>query len=986
MGNEIHHDNSQQQKLSSKAFKKLTKKRLVANTPILFIDQYQRVIQLNTKVSQILNRKIEEIFGAKIESLAPKKQIHYGEESVECLKKQTQKLLTTKQETLKIIWSFLGDNFQSKKDNSEKKDKEKENENENKQDQNNNLIWVKIDLKKLFVESSVIVEAKMEKIEKPIELLKQRSAIEKLKKQMASVERKLQEHSSLIEKSNIPERTHAVFEKISKQVSITNMIREKYSPITTEIDKTQELLKVYEPQTKEYQRQVNERQKMVNQKIRELRVQKKKLSIQAKNVEKKNSRFDNLRQINLAQLKTKKLKKENKTIKEQYKEIEDLFSKKKDFLLTFVKTKERFIMGQSKYKKQTKEIEELNGTLDTTNNHIKILHQRMKTTNRDQKLEEEILQLKHQIKKYANLNNNMKSQIAQSKLRKDSDSSIGNANQNNSIDFDKKKLSVSISSESIKVLHKTKSVDHLCMKKFITSPSLNDISKLNRKFFDSKRNTLSLKSMRDLNVRKDKTLSVNLKNKLLSPKKKEKRSKTKRIVTSEDLNKFNEPIEHKHKKQIKIRSNSSETKKKNLDAMKNHTQFKTIDELTKFPITVEYFREYLSDRFKQEPLLFYLACQNFKKYYNQEIGEELSDYIIEKYIIQGGLFHLEFPDEISKVLIKNWKISEFSSGMLDAAQQYVYETLIQKNYALFKDSLIFQELLNLDFKENSLYNYSGYKMGAFISETKNNKILNSSFKFKGTARNPIKIIENLIENLIDTLDAHYSRRMNMIHCDSLESSILFKKFIVASGELQKVNLNYIQTLPDESKKIFFINLYNIICIHSLVVNQFPTTPNSLLQFLSTSIYQLDSSFISLSDIKYHILQLSTTNKKISKLPILCEQIQKLEISQGDPRIHFALLSLSSETCLLQAYTSQNLDQQLDFASQEFLKKYLSVDNEKKIINLPYTIEEGYKDFGYNQMTVLIFLRNFWEFDDPLSLYSYQLKSLKTKIEIYIELY
>ncbi|KAJ3442099.1 electron carrier/ protein disulfide oxidoreductase [Anaeramoeba flamelloides] len=1012
MGNEINPENSQQQKLRKKAFKKFTKKRLNSNDPILFLDQFHRVIQFNSNVPQILNRKKEDIFGEQIENFSPKNQIHVGTSSTFNINNQIIKLLDAKQETVKIIWSFLDGQKQEnlKKGNEQTQEKEKTNKEQEPQLPNENLIWVSVHLKKLFVENSIIIEAKMEKIDKPIELLKKRRSIQNLKKQIANVQRKLQEHNSVVEKSTIPEKTQVVFEKISKQVSITNVIREKFQPVKNATDKIKEQLKEYEPNSKEHRQQQTEREEIVSEQIKLLRIQEKKLSFQEEKITKKKSEYNSLRQIKRNKLKLTKLQKENKSIKREFKEKNDLFSKQKEHLLSVVKKKELVIMNQSEYQQQKKEIQELMDTIDYTNRQIKTLNQRMKTTNKDHKIEEEIFGFKTNIKKFTNLNNRTKAQISQIKGRNRNNNRNGNKNKNknNNKNYNikgnkktfknndrlhvghRRNLTISPSSESIKTLQATSS-DILKQSKSIFSSSMNDISVLNKKQANKpKRNSIVFKSKKIINQKRQRTKSMNfqLKNKLFVNLQKEKSfdDSKKNILFQEKSNKNNTPLESINLSASKIRSHSTDTRQTYIDKIKNHTQFKTFDELFKFPIGIEYFREYLSDRFKQEPLLFYLAYQKFIEYYDEESGEEMSDYILEKFFIQGGLFHFELPEEISKELIKNWKISKFSSEMFDKAKEYLLETFLKKDFEFFKESVLFQELLDLEYKENSQYNYSTYKSGTFISETKNNKILNSSFTFKGTARSPIKIVEKLMENLIDTLDAHYSRRMNMIRCDSLESSILFKKFIVASGELQKVNLKDIQELPIELKKVFFINLYNIICIHSLVANQFPNSPNSLLQFLSTSIYQLGTSYISLSDIKYHILQLATTNKKIAKLPITIEKLHPIDISQVDPRIHFALLSLSSETCILQAYNSQNIDQQLDFASQEFLKKYLTVDIEKKIINLPVIIEEGYKDFGYNQLSVLIFFRNFWEFDNPLSLYSYQFKSSKSKIEIYIEFY
>ncbi|KAJ6235657.1 electron carrier/ protein disulfide oxidoreductase [Anaeramoeba flamelloides] len=1003
MGNEINPENSQQQKLSKKAFKKLTKKRLNSSAPILFLDQFHRIIQFNTNVSQILNRKKEDIFGEQIENFSPKNQIHLGTSSTYSISNQIIKLMDAKQDTVKIIWCFLDAKKQQplKKGNGklqeQTQEKEKTNQEQETQLSNENLIWVKVHLKKLFVENSIIIETEMEKIDKPIELLKKRRSIQNLKKQMANVELKLQEHNKLVENSTIPEKTQAVFEKISNQVSITNVIREKFKPVKNATDKMKEQLKEYEPNTKEHEQRKSERQEIVSQQIKSLRIQEKKLSFQVENSRKKNSEYHNLLQMKRNKSKIAKLQNENQEMLRQYNENKDLYSKKKDQLLSVVQKKELVVMNQSEHQQQKKEIQELMDTIDYTNRQIKALNQRMKTTNKDHKIEEEIFSFKTNLKKFTNLNNRMKAQISQIKVR--------NRNNNNNNNNDDKKtfkntnmlhvgnrtaLINSNSSESINLLQR-KSSKILNQSTSLFSSSMNDISILNEKNAEKpKRNHHVFKSKSSMNPNRPRTKSMNLKlkNKLFANLQKDKPfdDDKKNILFGGKADKHNTPLESVRMGASKMRSHSTATRQTYVDKIKNHTQFKTFDELFKFPIGIEYFREYLSDRFKQEPLLFYLTYQKFIEYYDEENGEELSDYILEKFVIQGGLFHFELPEEISKKLITNWKISKFSSEMFDEAKEYLLETFLKKDFEFFKESVLFQELLNLKYKENSQYNYSTYKSGTFISETKNNKILNSSFTFKGTARGPIKIVEQLMENLIDTLDAHYSRRMNMIRCDSLESSILFKKFIVASGELQKVNLKDIQELPIELKKVFFINLYNIICIHSLVTNQFPTSPNSLLQFLSTSIYQLGTSYISLSDIKYHILQLSTTNKKISKLPITIEKIHPIHISQVDPRIHFALLSLSSETCILQAYNSQNIDQQLDFASQEFLKKYLTVDVEKKIINLPVIIEEGYKDFGYNQLSVLIFLRNFWEFDNPLSLYSYQFKSSKSKIEIYIEFY
>ena len=279
-----------------------------------------------------------------------------------------------------------------------------------------------------------------------------------------------------------------------------------------------------------------------------------------------------------------------------------------------------------------------------------------------------------------------------------------------------------------------------------------------------------------------------------------------------------------------------------------------------------------------------------------------------------------------------------------------YFLIIHKNFKSIKknkldNKLIFiedyikelqknKDILNL---QNLKENFPNEKFPLFYSEEyKNNDLL----------KDPENLIIE-INVLIKTLKA------NSMSEDG--SRVNYKKIKINSTNFQKLItllpfINPFTLLKNEKmKKSFFINLYNILNVHT-IVNYFKENPSkktipkfTRLNFFKKYYYNIGGFNFSLDDIEHGILRKNNNFGKRffktiwdyfcnnsfddkSELRFLEEDPRnKFVLKKLDCRIHFALNCGAVSCPPIRAFNENDIDFQLDLASKNFLNQDLEID-------------------------------------------------------------
>jgi hypothetical protein len=143
------------------------------------------------------------------------------------------------------------------------------------------------------------------------------------------------------------------------------------------------------------------------------------------------------------------------------------------------------------------------------------------------------------------------------------------------------------------------------------------------------------------------------------------------------------------------------------------------------------------------------------------------------------------------------------------------------------------------------------------------------------------------------------------------------------------DLNQLST--DVQKRAFWLNIYNAYI--QILLNESPELYNDRGNFFSEYGVEMDGQLITFDKIEHGIIRGSTLKLSLGYIrdPFPGKFEKKNRIKSENPRIHFAL-NCGAESCPPVAiYKPESLDEQLDKAASEYLKKDSRyIPNENKI--------------------------------------------------------
>ncbi|KAJ3426684.1 electron carrier/ protein disulfide oxidoreductase [Anaeramoeba flamelloides] len=436
--------------------------------------------------------------------------------------------------------------------------------------------------------------------------------------------------------------------------------------------------------------------------------------------------------------------------------------------------------------------------------------------------------------------------------------------------------------------------------------------------------------------------------------------------------------------------------------MKQITNFDKFAEILKHPLSILFYLEFLSKRKLSESFLFYLDVQRFKKYYSNKNSKKIIQYIFDTYLKPTSIFSIDLPYLQFKKIESNIKTNR-NRNIFDGIKQKFEKIISIHFYKLFRSDNLFFQLLESDQKNNTkLKTKTNFDL-KFIKKEKRNKILNVGCSKDKTQENDNKkmkveskkkktkqkkkiggysIVIELITILIDILKANISFSNNYINLKNLSKTTAFSRFAKLTKDLQRIDLNRLQKHNKKKKITFFINLYNLLFVHSLIKNNHPCDLISLEKFMYLSKYNVGGTIFTLADIKFGIFAMKSS---ISSNYSISNNLKLFKFEKIDPKVHFSLINITKESPLLTVYYEKYIDRQLSKTTKDFLENFMVIEPEYNQIFLPEIFEKNQKSFGNNKSQILLWIRKFFTFNDPFSLYFYELNSLKVIISTQIRL-
>eukprot|EP00250_Pteridium_aquilinum_P014406 c21969_g1_i1 orf=687-2693(-) len=210
--------------------------------------------------------------------------------------------------------------------------------------------------------------------------------------------------------------------------------------------------------------------------------------------------------------------------------------------------------------------------------------------------------------------------------------------------------------------------------------------------------------------------------------------------------------------------------------------------------------------------------------------------------------------------------------------------------------------------------------------------------------------------IIDSYVSDDGKRVDYL---SISMSEEFRRYVKMTETLHRFDLS---TFSREEKLAFFINLYNIMTIHAIIVFGHPTGPLDRRRLFGDFQYLVGGYPYSLSAIQNGVLRgnqrppyqlIKPFGPKDKRLPVA--------LSEPESLIHFTLTSASLSSPALKCYSPRDIDAELRAAVRAFfLDGGVVIDMESKTISLSKILKWFSVDFGKNELEILRWLVNHLE--------------------------
>ncbi|KAJ3427023.1 electron carrier/ protein disulfide oxidoreductase [Anaeramoeba flamelloides] len=382
----------------------------------------------------------------------------------------------------------------------------------------------------------------------------------------------------------------------------------------------------------------------------------------------------------------------------------------------------------------------------------------------------------------------------------------------------------------------------------------------------------------------------------------------------------------------------------NYDEKETQIELTSLEMLLRIPTAVSYFTEFLRQQMNLENILFFQAVKKFKRNcHTKKQIKKTANKIAKKYIYPESFFEINIISETRKNIIKNIEGQKYFKNMFDKAQLVVYNHMNLNSWSAFQCNKLYDNLITNLNKASHKINLKQKKCTLVKNQNKTiqkTRCLNEETNYQLSSRDPLVVIENLLIQLFDLINIYYCVSSQQINFKLISQSIPFQRFVQLTSELQNIKLQ--ELITDQYKLPFFLNLYNCLAFHSLIVNGVPKDKVSVDKFMKNSVYNIQGLRFSLNDIYYGILRANHDQKHLNPYFLKDDTRRKFTISELDPRIHFAIMNFYFPTHL-RVYTKKNLNYLLKKVTVETLSPIVAIQS--KSIYLPKLFGTFERDFG-----------------------------------------
>jgi hypothetical protein len=200
---------------------------------------------------------------------------------------------------------------------------------------------------------------------------------------------------------------------------------------------------------------------------------------------------------------------------------------------------------------------------------------------------------------------------------------------------------------------------------------------------------------------------------------------------------------------------------------------------------------------------------------------------------------------------------------------------------------------------------------------------------------------------------------SLVNYNDIKKSDNFQQYILLIQKLHNININ---DFNNNEKKSIYINIYNCLILHAIINGLLDINGGTIsrLKLYATASYNIGGIIYSLNDIENGLLR----NNRKSAVPFTHipfkdnNDIRRLYcIDKCDGRIHFALNCGAISCPSISIYNDNDINDQLDLATEVFLDQSVILDSITKTITLSMLFKWYREDFGNTDQDVLNWIKN-----------------------------
>jgi hypothetical protein len=148
---------------------------------------------------------------------------------------------------------------------------------------------------------------------------------------------------------------------------------------------------------------------------------------------------------------------------------------------------------------------------------------------------------------------------------------------------------------------------------------------------------------------------------------------------------------------------------------------------------------------------------------------------------------------------------------------------------------------------------------------------------------------------------------------------------------------------------FWINVYNALVLHAVIVRGVSDSIRSVGDFYGESQYEVGGHAFSLDDIEHGLLRANVPPRRGARRPMREDDPrQRLAPILFDERVHFAMVSACRSSPYLMVFAEAGLDGQLEAATRRYLNAHVRLANDGTALLVPKLFDWYEADFGGTQ--------------------------------------